>query len=346
MYISADAGDGFHIWRQRFYAGGTLPPPEQITSGPTTEEGITLAPDGRSFITAVGLQQSSVWIHDSKGDRQVSVEGYASHPKFTGDGKRLLYTVQKSVSPARSELWIADTDSGHSEPLLPGFLVVGGITTSEYGYGISPNGRDVIMQAVDREGKNRLWLAPLDRRSPPRQIPNVEGDGPLFATDDEILFRAREGSYGFAYRVRTDGTRLRKASEHPVIGTRGLSPDGKWLIVYARHHEQEAGGMLGLPLDGGTPVPIYGMGDHVKWSPNGRLLFLRVESGSTYVVPLPPGRMLPVMPPGGFKSAAEIASLPGVRIIGSVSVAPGPSPEVYAFTRETVQRNLYRIPAP
>jgi len=75
-----------------------------------------------------------------------------------------------------------------------------------------------VMQAVDRDGKNRLWLAPLDRRSPPRQIPNVEGDGPLFAPGGEILFRGREGTYGFAYRVRADGTGLRKASEHPVIG--------------------------------------------------------------------------------------------------------------------------------
>jgi hypothetical protein len=50
--------------------------------------------------------------------------------------------------------------------------------------------------------------------------------------------------------------------------------------------------------------------------------------------------------PSGFKSEAEIAKLPGLRIISSAGVTPGPSPEVYAFTRETVQRNLYRIPVP
>ena len=73
MYLSANAGDGFHIWRQRFSTGAKLAPPEQITSGPNMEEGIAMAPDGRSFITSVGLGQSSVWIHDSKGDRQVSI---------------------------------------------------------------------------------------------------------------------------------------------------------------------------------------------------------------------------------------------------------------------------------
>ena len=79
-----------------------------------------MAPDGRSFITAVGLTQSSVWLHDGGGDRQVSLEGYAFAPKFTPDGKRLLYQVRKG---AASELWVAELDSGRSEPLLPGFAV-------------------------------------------------------------------------------------------------------------------------------------------------------------------------------------------------------------------------------
>ena len=66
MYFSSDSGGAFHIWRQRFPDGQ----PEQITSGPTEEEGLAMAPDGRSFITAVGLTQSSVWLHDGGGDRQ------------------------------------------------------------------------------------------------------------------------------------------------------------------------------------------------------------------------------------------------------------------------------------
>ena len=98
MYLSSSAGGAFHIWRQRFHESGAPAEPEQITSGPTAEEGIAMAPDGRSFITAVSLkQQSSVWLRDSRGERPVSLEGHAHQPKFTPDGKRLLYAVQKSV---------------------------------------------------------------------------------------------------------------------------------------------------------------------------------------------------------------------------------------------------------
>jgi hypothetical protein len=60
-----------HIWRQRFPDGN----PEQITAGPTEEEGIAMAPDGRSFVTAVSLQGTSLWLHEPGGDRQISVEG-------------------------------------------------------------------------------------------------------------------------------------------------------------------------------------------------------------------------------------------------------------------------------
>jgi hypothetical protein len=56
MYFSADTGDGFHLWRQRYPNGS----PEQITFGPTEEEGIAVAPDGRSLVTSAGIRQFSV----------------------------------------------------------------------------------------------------------------------------------------------------------------------------------------------------------------------------------------------------------------------------------------------
>jgi serine/threonine protein kinase len=344
MYLSSSAGGAFHTWRQRFPEGVALAEPEQITSGPTEEEGIAMAPDGRSFITAVGLKQRSVWLHDSKGDRAVSLEGYAYEPRFTPDGKKLLYTVLKSASLGR-ELWVAELDSGLNEPLLPGFPIGTESGAPEAPFDISPDGRQAVVEAADREGKSRLWLASLDRKSPPRQIPNVEGDGPLFGASGEILFRAREGDYGFAYRVREDGTGLKKANEHPVIGTGAVSPDGQWLAVYARPGKEEAGATLALPVGGGPPVEIYGTGIGMKWSRDGRLLFLMV-GGNTYVLPLPPGRALPEIPNGGFRSEEEIAALPGARLIDASDAEPSPTPGVYAFSRETVQRNLYRIPVP
>jgi hypothetical protein len=70
------------------------------------------------------------------------------------------------------------------------------------------------------------------------------------------------------------------------------------------------------------------------------------SSDKTYVFPVTPGRPLPEDIIGGLPSEQDIVKLPGVRAIVSTDVAPGRTAETYAFTRESVQRNLYRIPVP
>jgi serine/threonine protein kinase/Tol biopolymer transport system component len=345
MYLSSSASGIFHIWRQRFPDGQ----PEQLTSGPTEEEGIAIEPDGRSFITAVGLRRSEVWLRDASGERQISLEGYAYQPKFTPDGKKLCYRVLKGALPISdpSEVWVTDLESGRSEQVLSGFSVVG-----MFAYDISSDGGQLIVASPDREGKSRLWLAPLDRRSPPRQLPNVVGRHPRFGTADEIFFLTDEQNLTWAYRIRKDGTGLRKAIESPST-LRAISPDGKWLVVYMARLQAAT---QALPLDGGPPVAIYAGDAALKWSLNRKFIYISVGrtgsaaqsgiTGRTYVIPLPPGRMFPDLPAGGFKSQAEIAKIPGVRVIPVYDVAPGPTPDVYAFSRESVQRNLYRIPVP
>jgi len=66
--------------------------------------------------------------------------------------------------------------------------------------------------------------------------------------------------------------------------------------------------------------------------------------GRNYAFPLKAGKMLPGVPPGGFGSDDEMATYPGVRVIDAADIAPGPTLDVYAFSKETTQRNLFRIP--
>src|SRR5207253_2101913 len=103
------------------------------------------------------------------------------------------------------------------------------------GYDLSRDGKVVVFESHGNAGKQNLWLAAVDRRSPPHTVPNVEGDGPVFTRDGDIIFRAREGTYGTAYQVHPDGTGLHKLLDYPVIATRGVSPDGKWLVAYGRY---------------------------------------------------------------------------------------------------------------
>ncbi|MGB2662556.1 MAG: protein kinase, partial [Candidatus Acidiferrum sp.] len=87
VYLSTNQGGRFHIWRQGFPKGE----PEQVTSGPTEEEGIAMERDGRSFLTSLGTQDWTIWIHDGKGEHQMSSEGDAFSTRLSKDGTKLFY---------------------------------------------------------------------------------------------------------------------------------------------------------------------------------------------------------------------------------------------------------------
>jgi Tol biopolymer transport system component len=347
MYLSSKAGGGFHTWRQRFPDGQ----PEQITGGLTEEEGIAIMPDGRSFITAVALRHSSVWLHDSGGDRQISLEGNAFQPKFSPDGNRLYYRILKSGSITSAsndrdptELWVADLATGRTEPAMPAFPIHG-----RQAYDIAADGRRAVVSTLDREGKSRLWVASLDRRSAPHQIPNVEGYQPMFGPPPEILFHSVEGNTEFVYRVREDGTGLRKAVNNPVFEIKGVSPDGQWVVGFSPISGKDETVTAAFPLAGGPPV-IITKGGHaaLKWSADGKFLVITpglfAQATKSYVIPLASDQQLPQLPTTGL-AVAEFSRLPAARVIEfGGDVTPGPTADVYAFTRETVQRNLYRIP--
>ncbi|MEO8677543.1 MAG: protein kinase [Vicinamibacterales bacterium] len=347
MYFTSNAVGANHIWRRRVPDGK----PEQITAGPTAEEGIAMAPDGRSFVTAVSALGASLWLHDSNGERQISLEGNAANPVFTADGSKLLYRAVKE-QPSEfafyrdpGEVMVADLSSGRVKSAVHGFRVLN--------FDISRDGRQLVMEAPDEAGRNRLWLAPLDRGAPVRQVPNVEGGQPHFLPDGEIVFRHNEGaptsdgSLGFIYRVRPDGSGLRKAVELPVNQfnfSSPVSPDGRWVFGWGPlgGHGPAAG--QAYSLDGKTPIALGGLGQ-IAWAAGGTLLSI-TGSPRAFFVPLAPGQMLPPVPAGGFQTDEEIARLPGARRIEGRLVTVGPSPDIYAFYRGNTQRNLYRIPIP
>jgi len=354
MYLSSSAGGAFHTWRQRFPDGE----PEQITFGPTEEEGIAMAPDGRSFVTAVAARQSSVWVHGPGGDKQVSQEGFAFDPLMTRDGKRVLYRVLKGASLMEaSELRVTDLESGLTESLLPGVSVLGFPSRT---YDVSRDGSHAVAVGVDPKGESRLWIVPLNRRLPPRAITGSEPvDQPRFGSAREIFFCIDDGSQGFLHVINDDGTGRRKVL--PIPHSRGLSPDNRWVIFAGVTKDKVRGaegrGLVARSLTGEADQPlISSAAAHnlievvLKWSPDGRTVSFvsaamdRGHNAKAYSFPLQPGRMFPPVPSEGFRSESEMAKFPGVKVINVYDYAPGPDEGVYAYTRESVQRNLYRIP--
>ena len=81
------------------------------------------------------------------------------------------------------------------------------------------------------------------------------------------------------------------------------------------------------------------------WSSDGRWLYVGapVATGQTYAIPVPSGRSLSDLPPGGIGPGAAV-EVPGARIIEHGSISPGADPSTYVFTKTDLQRNLFRIP--
>jgi DNA-binding winged helix-turn-helix (wHTH) protein/Tol biopolymer transport system component len=345
MYLSANTGDGYHIWRQRFPDGT----PEQVTSGATEEQGLSFAPDGRSFVTSVGLSESTLWVHDALGDRQITSEGFAFLPSFSGDGKTLYYLVRSGTSRrfVSGELWSVSLVTGRTTRVLPDYLM-------EH-YNVSPDGKRIAFLSVDEAGHSQLWLAPLDASSPPRRLAAKEYSiRVLFDPHGGVLFVGGEAGRSYLYHVNEDGTGLRMLLPGPIAFLYSISPDGNAVAVWTASGDVDVDS-----YDGSTQTLICkGCGTAgeenrgvtpalVSWSPDGRFLYVHyTRKRQTYAVPLRPGQVLPPLPPGGLASLSAAANIPGAKTFPEPRAFGGADPSVYAYPRVTTHRNIYRIPVP
>jgi eukaryotic-like serine/threonine-protein kinase len=353
MFFTASVGRGFHIWRQRFPDGE----PEQLTFGPTEEEGLAVAPDGRSLVTSVGQWTGTVWVHDKSGDRQIAFEGsatgfmdaqQASRATFSPDGTKLYFLGRKNPQEPQ-ELWEADLTSGQLTRLFPGISVANS-------YDVSRDGQRVVLDAIDAHGQPHLWLAWLNHRQPPRQLgfglPETE---PLFGLNDDLFFQAQEEGRTFLWHRPIDGGEGARVMPNPIARFETISPDGRWVVAEAPvSGENVTRGVLAFPVGGGTPKRICYSLCSVRWTQDGKSLYLSLPGRSgkesalnykTFIVPLHADESFPSLPSGGIKSDKDVEQLRGVKTINEL-VRPGPDGSRYAIGRSTVHRNIYSVPLP
>jgi serine/threonine protein kinase/dipeptidyl aminopeptidase/acylaminoacyl peptidase len=331
MYFSARFGGGSHVWRQAFPAGT----PEQITSGPTEESGVAVAPDGTSLITSIGTRQSAIWLTDAAGERAVSSEGYAWLPRFSRDGARLFYLVSDSTSAA-VDLRSIDLASGRSVKLMSGRSIAD--------YDISADEKQIAF--TTRGGAApQIWLRSFDRGTAPRLVTDA-ADSVSFGVSGTLLFRSLEGKMNFLDRINNDGSGRAHVVEIPIVDKEDVSPDGEWAIVRASVTSAGEFETLAVPARGGLPTKVCPPGCvSGRWSPDGRFVYVEslvgASAGKTLAIPVRPGRSLPDFSAAGLDLAAGGVDVPGTSVIEHTAVSPGPS--LYAFVKTGVQRNLFRI---
>ena len=342
VYVSARKEGRFHIWRQRFPDGE----PEQVTSGPTEEEGIAMANDGKSFITSVGTADSSAWIHDEKGDRQLSSEGEGYGTTLSRDGKN-VYFLRSSGEGSIAELWKTQLASGESERVLPGYGLAE--TFGWKSYAVSQDEKRVAFVMKDEKGISHLWIAPTDRRSSPQLLASTESqDSPFFLPNGDLIYRCTETTTNYLCTRHADGSGAKKVWDQPILEFQGLSPDGKWVLltVNAGKKDEPETSLVAQRVEDGKRVQICSEFCLAMWDLSGKYLCVIAQAGKTidtYFLTLEEGKGVPKLPEGGFMKNEELFA--GKK----AGVVPGPvdsaiATGIYSYTKVSVRRNLYRIP--
>jgi eukaryotic-like serine/threonine-protein kinase len=353
MYFTVDTRTaGFHVWRQRFADGA----PEQLTpSGASEEEGLAIMPDGKSFITTAGTQQSAIWLHDDNtGEKQITSEGSSFFPTLSPDGKKVycLRRVSGSHSYFSGELWVSDVATGTAERLFPGLVLTH--------FSISQDGKKVVFATEQGQARSGIWVGWLDRTQAPRQLTFGGEYRAFFGRPGQILYQGTQTSAKIM-SINEDGTRELAVSDLHIMSLQSVSPDGRWALVGVTPpggHGDRNSMSLGVPLEGGAPIPVcdscsvaYGTARSsaplLSWSLDGKWVYLSLRhfpfgSSKTAVIPIKTGAAPPTFTKG-FASEADFARIPGARLINQDDVSSGMSPNYYVSTRRSAKANLFRI---
>ena len=359
MYFSSDATGAFHLWRQRFPDGAV----QQLTHGPTEEEGLAIVADGRSLITSAGVRINSIRLMDSKGDRDVSVEGFAFAAVASKDGSRVFFLSHTGAVRggfAVGSLIATSVNTGAREALLPDFPMLH--------FDLSADDRVVaFVSGNDEPSKRGIWIAPLDRSAAPRRVYDGKTDRVFFDPAGNLYFLADVGAQRFLQRVVAPAYGSpEQIDPEPIFYLFSMSPDGQWLVgvsprVRGSGLEQVGISTRGLPRrvlcafcsGGGGPARLGGL--PVSWTRDGRALVVSgqfITSAAmpplpySILVPLQRAGSLPDVPSGGIRSAEDYLRIPGARTISRENVFPGATSSQLLFYEPKLIRNLYRVRLP
>jgi Tol biopolymer transport system component/DNA-binding winged helix-turn-helix (wHTH) protein len=339
MYFTAYVKGRSHLWRQRFPDGA----PEQLTFGPTEENGVAVDPDGHSLITSLGAQESAIWIHDVHGERSLSSEGEvmsSPRPSFNRAGTVLYYALRRS-NGGGPELWRMNIQSGASEAITPGVAVTA--------FDISPDEKEVVYSTVSANGSSQLWVGPVDRSSPPQRLGNGGEISPYFGSRGQILFLCAEGKFNYLEESNRDGSSRSKVVPYPVSALNGISPGRHWITAASLNSQRNIVDSVLIPVDGGPAHILCDYFCDTNWSTNGDWLFVKGvfenpgESGRSLAIPVGLDEHLPDLPPAGIPVQRQASAIAGAVSVARDDLIPRKGPADFAYVKTAVHRNLYRI---
>jgi len=172
----------------------------------------------------------------------------------------------------------------------------------------------------------------------------------------EIVFRELDAKANYLTRIGRDGTARQRIVETPIIDKGDSSPDGAWVVaIFTGEGEQRSvPGTTIRSIRGGPPTPICPLNCPATFSADGRWLYVTLlgigqQPGSAKILAVRMGDNGEL--PTSLRTIVDAAfagtlppDQPGVRLLQGAFIAPGPDPSTYAYVKQEVQSNLFRIP--
>lgn len=128
-----------------------------------------------------------------------------------------------------------------------------------------------VVYSVQAPGKpSKVWVAPIDRSSPPQLVFASGGDSPHFGREGRIVFRSFDGTDHYLQQINLDGSGHSRVVPYPIGNLFFISPDRRWITTVTTMPDGISG-TYAVPIGGGTPQRICS-GCPVMWAPDGKFL--------------------------------------------------------------------------
>jgi len=250
------------------------------------------------------------------------------------------------------ELWSMNIETGEKVPMLPGQVMTC--------YSISRDATKVVFTSIGNLDGDGIWIADLDRRTPPRQLTRGGEFRVFFGLPGEIVYMTQD-KVRHLYRMKEDGSDVQMISPDEVTHLIGVSPDGRWAAALLPETSNGGGTTVQfVSLRGDEPFlacaqgctlgfgPVRVQSTIFNWSADGKYLHVALQyfglrTKRTVILPYQSDIPLEKLYPKGLSLEKDIPANPGARVIDEADVFPATGSS-YLIWRRTTQSNLYRVP--
>lgn len=340
--------------------------PQRTINFPTNEGtwmSVDVSPDGQSIAFDLMGDIYTVPISGGKATRITKGLAFDTHPRYSPDGKRLLFTSDRSGS---ENIWYID---GEREDTIQ---VTKDQDQNYPGATWTPDGNYIIAARGRLDVK--LWMMHKDAGSGVQLIdaPGFKSIDPAVSPDGRyVYFSSRNGSWTYnapmpQYQVsvydRDNGKTTTITSRYGSAFTPVLSKDGKWL-VYGSRYEDKTGLVirnlssaeerwLAWPVqrDDQESMAVMGVLPGMSFTPDskalvasygGKIYRIPIDNGKPVEIPFTADIALELGPQLDFKyPVTDTSHILATQIRGAV---PSPDGKKLAFT---VLNRLYLMDYP